>query len=63
MEEWQPIETAPHDGRVVRVRYYQYAPYHARWENGAWKVIEYFGPSRPTHWLSPNDPPYQGEEA
>ena len=48
--DWQPIETAPKDGSAVEARFKGWAPYHVRWENGAWVIISYDGHPRPTEW-------------
>lgn len=49
-DDWQPIETAPKDGTIIQVRQGDYAPCHALWERGVYKVIEFNGTWRPTHW-------------
>lgn len=50
MSEWQPIETAPKDGRMILIRQGQWLPCHARWVHGRWSVVEYNGTHYPTHW-------------
>jgi hypothetical protein len=59
MSEWQPIETAPRDGRTILVRQGDWAPHHAYWrkECHEWWAIEYHGCPRPTHWMPLPAPP------
>ncbi len=51
MNEWNPIETAPKDGTLIKIRQGRWQPVHARWRNGRWSIVEFFGPSKPTHWM------------
>jgi hypothetical protein len=51
MSDWQPIETAPKDGTVIRIRQGRWSPHHARWKDGYWQSIEYTGTQHPTHWM------------
>lgn len=53
---WQAIETAPKDGRLIRVAWIVNWPtveetVVTSWDNGEWK-----GHYTPTHW-APLDPP------
>lgn len=48
---WQPIETAPKDGQLIRLRQGAWLPCHARWVDDQWCYVEYHRPSRPTHWM------------
>lgn len=50
MDGWQPIDSAPKDGTILRVRFKGWLPYHAFWRDGDWHPVEYSGSSRPTHW-------------
>jgi hypothetical protein len=56
MGEWKSINTAPRDGRLIRVRQGQWLPCHARWVDGRWQYIEFQHPSRPTHWAPLDEP-------
>lgn len=48
---WYPRLTAPQDGRLLRVRIHDLAPYHVRWKDGRWQPVEYqSGADRFTHW-------------
>jgi hypothetical protein len=55
-EEWQPIETAPRDGTVIRLRQGNLAPCHAQWTKGEWYWIEFQHPSKPTEWQPLSEP-------
>lgn len=59
MSEWKPIETAPRDGDIIRVRQGSCAPVHAYFASGEWKFVEYAhpNPARLTHWQPIPAPP------
>ncbi len=56
MTDWQPIETAPRDGRIVKMRKGKFAPFNARWKGAGWVAIEYWHGLPATHWLPPDTP-------
>ena len=69
MNEWQPIETAPKDGRVVlcighgsvvMIEPMQYYASDEGMDNGCWGWLEGDGPRKPpTHWMPLPAPPVQ----
>lgn len=71
MSEWQPIETAPKDGRLIVVHGIEPGEYGytedrpnttvARWAYGGWQPTRgggrYDHGIRPTHWMPLPEPP------
>jgi hypothetical protein len=58
--EWQPIETAPRDGKRVLVWHrHWYAPSTGQWYGDWWGLVYAVGPfaSQPTHWMPLPSPP------
>ena len=58
--EWQPIDTAPKDGRNVLVFDGEPEPYIAWWHltNAEWRASD--GAVSPTHWHPLPPPPEEG---
>lgn len=61
--DWQPIETAPKDGRYMLLMWPHWSPRHAiigRWFCGEWDAIWRLEGDRddpsPTHWMPLPDP-------
>ena len=53
MSEWQSMETAPKDGRIVRVRKRSFAEFNVRWVDGRWEAIEFWHGLPAIQWLQP----------
>lgn len=56
LNDWKPIESAPKDGTLIRVRQRNCAVRHARWKHERWEFVEYEG-CNPTHWQPLPEPP------
>jgi hypothetical protein len=50
MSEWQPIETAPRDGRTFQIRERDLAPSIAYYKDGELRHVSFEHTNRPTHW-------------
>lgn len=68
MSEWQPIETAPKEGRMVLAKYVGHHDHPTTlwwltlgqwsWKYGNWNDgIEPCGLADPTHWMPLPEPP------
>lgn len=71
MSEWQPIETAPKDGRHILLFAPGYRPdinppdyYVAQWRYGMWSLVHAGGyavdallDEEPSHWMPLPNPP------
>ena len=53
MSEWQSMETAPKEGRIVRVRKRSFAEFNVRWVDGRWEAIEFWHGLPAIQWLQP----------
>ena len=65
MSEWQPIASAPKDGRAILLwwPYWSHTPIAAKFLHGHWyseNVLSQEGDG-PTHWMKLPDPPKGGE--
>ncbi len=60
MSEWQPIETAPKDGkRILTFRYLGdgYKVRVAYYTKGVWRNAQGHNPLNATHWMPLPEPP------
>ena len=58
MSEWQPIETAPRDGKLIVV--YTKGIIDIAFWNGPleyWATFAFYQSKRPTHWMPLPEPP------
>jgi hypothetical protein len=59
---WQPIETAPKDGTIIRIRYEDRVQDERYWNRGwckdvGWPVAHNYRFAKATHWMPrPEDP-------
>ena len=56
--EWQPIETAPKDGRLILAWEEPEITYRLTfWGNSEWRYYPFGVECSPTHWMPLPDPP------
>jgi len=57
MTEWQPIETAPRDGKRVLLYNWAYGAGSGHYDKGWWQHFCLSQHYEPTHWMPLPDPP------
>ena len=55
--EWQPIETAPRDGKIILIYGEDFGVTEGRCDQGYWLVFWYHTDVNPTHWMPLPEPP------